>query len=555
MSNNEMSCVAQSPGPRSIDRRGFLRRVAMGVGASALALAAVKPALADTIINRNYVSVNGEKLAKTATCVVGKSGAVDYYTEDYASDNLAIQAAVNYVDGLGGGSVLIEEGSYTIEAPITIANDYVFVMGVGSGTILQRKASTNVYEIIRITGDHCSVSNMQIDGNEINNRGAYTEGHGIYIQGGNDNTIQNVYSHDCYRDPFVISWAYGTTYALRNKIINCIAENSYNDHLIYLSGASDTLIIGCTCKGYWTNEAIKVSEDYDGASLSRVSERNIIDSCHLTRATTNPQGAQAYGINFVSYSTTPQTSVGNMLTNSIIDTSGVGIVESRISLPYSVISNNVFIQSWIQTHYSASADSEHTTIRNNIIKILNSSTSTILGISIISDYCKISNNQIYGENTSTGSIRLIGTSETITGLDISNNYLEQIGSGGITGIQLGGASPSLVDSNIANNVLVDVSTNFVNFVPAVISTGNQIINNIGYNPIGNFTAPSIPATTVNYTNNYGYPCQVLISGGTVTEIDLDDIATGLTSGMFVIAPGETINITYSSAPTWKWWGL
>jgi len=73
--------------------------------------------------------------------------------------------------------------------------------------------------------------------------------------------------------------------------------------------------------------------------------------------------------------------------------------------------------------------------------------------------------------------------------------------------------------------------------------------------IGNFTAPAIPATTVNYTNAYGYPCQVQVYGGTVTEIDIDDIATGLTSGIFMIPPGGTINITYSAAPSWRWWGL
>jgi len=83
---------------------------------------------------------------------------------------------------------------------------------------------------------------------------------------------------------------------------------------------------------------------------------------------------------------------------------------------------------------------------------------------------------------------------------------------------------------------------------------NNFFNNVSLAE-GNFVAPTVPASTVNYTNAYGFTCQVSIYGGTVTAIDLDDVATGLTYGIFIIPPGETINITYSSVPTWKWWGL
>jgi len=89
----------------------------------------------------------------------------------------------------------------------------------------------------------------------------------------------------------------------------------------------------------------------------------------------------------------------------------------------------------------------------------------------------------------------------------------------------------------------------------VAGTKIFIINNPDFNPVGSVGPPSVPATTVNYTNAYGYPCQVQVYGGTVTEIAIDDIATGLTSGIFMIPPGGTINITYSAAPSWRWWGL
>ena len=49
---------------------------------------------------------------KAATVIVGKSGHVDYLTTDYSDDCLAIHAAINYVDSIGGGNVFIREGIY-----------------------------------------------------------------------------------------------------------------------------------------------------------------------------------------------------------------------------------------------------------------------------------------------------------------------------------------------------------------------------------------------------------------------------------------------------------
>ena len=96
-----------------------------------------------------------------------------------------------------------------------------------------------------------------------------------------------------------------------------------------------------------------------------------------------------------------------------------------------------------------------------------------------------------------------------------------------------------------------------NDTDGILKSGSNSItqNNMGYNPVGAVGPPSVPATTVNYTNAYGYPCIVVVFGGSVTDIDLDDVSTGLTTGSFTIPPSGTINITYSSVPTWKWWGL
>ena len=77
----------------------------------------------------------------------------------------------------------------------------------------------------------------------------------------------------------------------------------------------------------------------------------------------------------------------------------------------------------------------------------------------------------------------------------------------------------------------------------------------GYNPRGSLTAPSIPASGTAYTNNFGVAVRVFISGGTVSAIAINGTGTGLTSGPITLAPGETITLTYTAAPTWTWFGL
>jgi hypothetical protein len=71
---------------------------------------------------------------------------------------------------------------------------------------------------------------------------------------------------------------------------------------------------------------------------------------------------------------------------------------------------------------------------------------------------------------------------------------------------------------------------------------------------GAVTAPSIPASGTALTNPFWRHAAVNITGGTVSEIDIDGAATGFTStGCTVIVPsGKTITLTYSSTPSWQW---
>lgn len=69
---------------------------------------------------------------------------------------------------------------------------------------------------------------------------------------------------------------------------------------------------------------------------------------------------------------------------------------------------------------------------------------------------------------------------------------------------------------------------------------------------GNAAAPAMPASTVALRNPTWRDCAVTITGGTVTAITVDGVATGLTSGTVIVPSGRKIAITYSVAPTWVW---
>lgn len=80
---------------------------------------------------------------------------------------------------------------------------------------------------------------------------------------------------------------------------------------------------------------------------------------------------------------------------------------------------------------------------------------------------------------------------------------------------------------------------------------------IGLSPIGRLPARGIPApvlppTGVPYVSSLPAEGRVMISGGSVSQVLIGGQPTGLTSGMFLVSPGESITVVYSSPPAWSW---
>jgi hypothetical protein len=98
--------------------------------------------------------------------------------------------------------------------------------------------------------------------------------------------------------------------------------------------------------------------------------------------------------------------------------------------------------------------------------------------------------------------------------------------------------------------------------PAPLSADSTVINNSGYNPVGIIANPWRP--NGDLTNEGGgsaspvsgrlytvrqSPKTIILTGGAVTQISIDGTPTGLPAGVFKLGIGETVEVTYSAAPT------
>lgn len=169
---------------------------------------------------------------------------------------------------------------------------------------------------------------------------------------------------------------------------------------------------------------------------------------------------------------------------------------------------------------------------------------------------------------------------------IETNWFYNIGAGSASNTIDGIWVDNIADTRIVNNGFMAYNgTNgshaFVNLIPgpptntyiagnnmsnvgggtlgtsriAYGGTGHDIRSNLGYNPVGPVSAPTMPASTVAYTNNLGSDATVFVaaSGATITAITIGGTATGITSGSVRVPARQTIALTYSGGtPTWTW---
>jgi parallel beta-helix repeat protein len=205
----------------------------------------------------------------TATFVVAASNSENKDKADYICTDTDDQGKIKeaIVDlPAGGGSILLLEGSYTIDAdddPIVInARNNITLQGQGNGTklCLGTGIVTNVIEVINASG--VLIKDLHIDGTtSAASAGDDLKQCGIIFYTATDSKIKNVHSLSNKRHGIQI-----TASSQRNSVINCTCkDNTY--HGLWVSNSSTYNIL-------WRN--ILINNTVNGTSIYSNSDNNTI---------------------------------------------------------------------------------------------------------------------------------------------------------------------------------------------------------------------------------------------------------------------------------------
>lgn len=169
------------------------------------------------------------------------------------NDTAAIQAAIAYIQSVGGGTVYFPRGIY-LTAPVFVTDSNVHLRGAGTGGSILRLigSATEQFAVVSfgIQSDQttlvaiadCSIRHFEIDGNKANqlNGSASDEGTnaGLFVYTAAGMLVENLRVHDC--DGYGIGLV-GTDQAGREDIIvrNVITYANEYDGLDIKGGATN----------------------------------------------------------------------------------------------------------------------------------------------------------------------------------------------------------------------------------------------------------------------------------------------------------------------------
>lgn len=195
-------------------------------------------------------AINGTCLGSTLQSkifvTVGGVGS-DYSTTTVSSDEDAINAAIDYVNARGGGTVFVTAGTYTINDPVELKSN-VTLRGTGWGSVIKAAASMAANEhLIYFNGQiNGEVTSLKLDGNRANqSENLYA----WYVINATSSRFTNNYVTDTYSDGLHIRGT-GANHSIDNNWIIANGENgiaalnskdvSITNNVIYGNGLIST---------------------------------------------------------------------------------------------------------------------------------------------------------------------------------------------------------------------------------------------------------------------------------------------------------------------------
>lgn len=185
------------------------------------------------------LGVNGSRISRPMTKVVSTTsdGAGDYLC-DGTNDDVEIQAAIDAVELLGGGTVIIRRGNYSINTGILMDGGKVQVIGEGIGaTVLTKPANSATFSIFNITTDYNVVRDMTLDGGKASAQTMDTMPISI-SSAGDYNLIQRVELRNAEgTTDLSAGWGIGCS-GTHNIIKDCISHDN-EAHGILVAGSNN----------------------------------------------------------------------------------------------------------------------------------------------------------------------------------------------------------------------------------------------------------------------------------------------------------------------------
>ena len=446
------------------------------------------------------------------------------------NDTAAIQAAINAL-AASGGTVVFPDGNYRVSSTIALAAG-VSLAGESefSSTILPQTASMTVFSLIFGTSSAAELSVRDLS-----------------IQCG---TVANVQG-------------FQFTYCNRVNLENISFFGCLNNFTFDRGGLHR--VVNCTSAGTATL-ASGAAKMWSSTDTEYGSVFSIVEGY---RAENNGAGIQSPMFYFrravavkVSQLVTTNNAAHGTGTGILIENDCQGIcVENSLMVDF--VEGCVFQQGAgiaVAPTVNILSDVDFDQCSTNSILLSQGAGNQIRGGVITSSAVA---------TTSQAIVINSGASEnTIDGTHISGYF----GAGGtgvllngcsgnrLYGVQVGGSTQGVAFSGSVTQTHIagcDFSSGVTTAIAgSVAGVGNNIQNVKGFSGAALIASPAVPASTVPVTNNFGIPARIFVNGGAVSLLSINGVASGFTTGSsLILYPGESVALTYSSAPSWNWIGI
>jgi hypothetical protein len=194
-------------------------------------------------------------------------------------DTVAINAAVTYVNSVGGGVVTFPSGTYGVSAAGNLTGIQMqsgVYLNITGAKLKAISANSPDYRLVHFTGvSDCGVIGGEIEGDRATNSATGEQGHGIYIILNCSNiTVEGVTIRDCFGDGTYVGRVCSNI-----KVTGCTYTNNRRNNISVVS-ASNIFIDGCDISN--ANGTLpEAGIDVEPNSGDAVSNNVVITNCHI----------------------------------------------------------------------------------------------------------------------------------------------------------------------------------------------------------------------------------------------------------------------------------